>query len=70
MADYFIVFYHFHSKFVGFITKFLICLKFFGNWGIPNNFMDVVSLNSWVESTLLTNAQLNAQALSQTHPHI
>ena len=50
MADYFVVFDHFHGKFVSFIAKLLICLKFFAFCGFPNNFVDVVSPNSWVES--------------------
>ena len=53
MADYFVVFDHFHDKFVGFIAKLLICLKFFAYFGFPNNFTDVVSPNSWVESKFL-----------------
>ena len=46
MADYFVVFDHFHGKFVGFITKLLIYLKFFAYCGFPINFVDVVSPNS------------------------
>ena len=38
MADYVVIFDHFHSKFVGFITKPLICLKFFAYCGFPKNF--------------------------------
>ena len=43
--NYFVVFDHFHGKFVGFITKLLICLKFFAYCGFPNNFIDVVHVS-------------------------
>ena len=44
MADYmyFVVFDHFYGKFVSFIAKLLICLKFFAYCWFPNNFIDVV----------------------------
>ena len=50
MVDYFVVFYQFPSKFVAFVVKLLIYLKFFAYCGFPNNFIDVISPNSRVES--------------------
>ena len=68
MADYLVVFDHFPSKFVNFVVKLLICLKFFAYCGFPNNFIDVVSPYSRVESKFKCNAFCSAQALSQTPP--
>ena len=53
MTDCFIVFYHFPGKFVDFVVILLICQKFFAYCGFPNNFIDVISLNSQVESIFL-----------------
>ena len=53
MTDCFIVFDHFPGKFVDFVVILLICQKFFAYCGFPNNFIDVISLNSWVESIFL-----------------
>ena len=50
VADYFIVFDHFPGKFINFIVKLLIYQKFFAYCGFPKNFIDVISLNSRVES--------------------
>ena len=53
MTDCFIVFDHFPGKCVDFIVILLICQKFFAYCGFPNNFIDVISLNSQVESIFL-----------------
>ena len=53
MTDCFIVFDHFPGKFVDFVVILLICQKFFAYCGFPNNFIDVISLNSRVESIFL-----------------
>ena len=53
MTDCFIVFYHFPGTFVNFVVILLICQKFFTCCGFPNNFIDVISLNSRVESIFL-----------------
>ena len=55
MADYFVVFDHFHGKVVSFITKLLSAWSYLPiqYCEFPNNFIDVVSPNSWVESKFL-----------------
>ena len=53
MTDCFIVLDHFPGKFVDFVVILLICQKFFAYCGFPNNFIDVISLNSRVESIFL-----------------
>ena len=50
VADYIVVFDHFPGKFVDFVVKLLIYLKFFTYCGFPINFIDVISLNSRVKS--------------------
>ena len=57
----FLIFDHFHCKFVAFI------LKFFTFCGFPNNFIDVVSPNSWVESKFL-HAQRTPKLCSRLLP--
>ena len=53
MANCFVVFGHLHGKFVNCIIKLLFCMKFFAYCGFPNILIDMVSLNSWVESKFL-----------------
>ena len=63
MADYFVVLDHFPSKFVDFVVKLLICLKFFAYCGFPNNFIDVTA-----ELVLNCDGLCSTQAFSQA-PH-
>ena len=53
MTDCLIVFYHFPGTFVDFVVILLIFQKFFACCGFPNNFIDVISLNSRVKSIFL-----------------
>ena len=52
MADYFVVFDHFPGKFVDFVVKLLICLKFWPVAGFQTT-IDMISPNSRVESKFL-----------------